>query len=315
MRGQTIPSGHLGDGYSVLNQLPFVVPKHWKEWVGSIQYETMAKSTCYLVVHAPSHEPKILDGENKRLQTKVYHFYTGLTLATPFLAHEEIIFLTGAAHQEETDVRQIGRYPPGFYVEGSRRSAITVERLEAAKSIGDNIGSFDNTGRMERLGRMLTAFRTAHQSIELDTRLHQFVRVVEGFMLPIGKKKVDIFASRVAQIVSGISLDNLRQLYTIRGTVEHLYGPTKAIRGTRRERHRLLMLRAIQAEALARYFIGSFLYTPDLWEHFATVAATKKFWLLPRSEQEALWSNGADLASIEQEFKLPEGFLDHIPDS
>jgi hypothetical protein len=314
-RSQNIPSGHLGDGYSVLGQLPFVVPEHWKKWVGTIQSDTIAKSTCYLVVNAPSREPEVLNEENRLLQSKVYHFYTGLTLAVPYLAHDEIIFLTGAAHQEEIDVRQINRYPPGFYVEGSRRSAITIERVRAAKRIAENIENFDATGRMERLGRMLTAFRTAHQSLELDTRLHQFVRVVEGFILPTGKQKRDIFASRVGQIVSGISSKSLGQLYTIRGTVEHLHGPTKSLRGTPRERHKVLMLRAIQVETLARYFIGLFLDSPDLWPHFSTISATKKFWLLSPSEQKALWSNGVDLSSVEREFKLPDNFLDHIPDS
>ena len=37
----------------------------------------------------------------------------------------------------------------------------------------------------------------------------------KDIMTPAGKRKLDIFASRVAQVVSGISLDDLRQLYAI----------------------------------------------------------------------------------------------------
>lgn len=307
-RAGHLQSADLGDGYLAVEQLPVAVPEHWQAWVGTLQYEEVVGAAFYLIVHKKGRELRVLNEENRLLRTKVYHFYSGFTLAIPYVSHEQLIFLTGASHEEETDVREFTTYPPAFFVEGSKPSEISLARLRAAKRIGINIESLAHTRSVENLGRLLTAFRTAHQAEELDTRLHQFVRVVEGFVVPETAKKAAGFADRVEQLVSGISVNDLRSIYATRSTIEHLRGPTTGISGSPRERHAALMLRAIQAETLARYFLGTFLDTPDLWPHFADSRATQAFWKRPLGEKQELWKGGANLGNVATSFQVP----DHI---
>lgn len=305
-RAGHLQSADLGDGYLAVAQLPVVVPEHWQTWVGTLQYEDIVGAAFYLIVHAKGRDLKTLDEENRLLRTKVYYFYTGFTLAVPYVSHEQLIFLSGASLEEETDVREFTTYPAAFFIEGSKPSEVSLTRLMAAKRIGINIGVLAEKRSVENLGRMLTAFRTAHQAEELDTRLHQFVRVVEGFVVPETSKKAAGFAERIEQLVSGIDVRDLRHIYAIRGTIEHLRGPTIGITGTARERHATLMLRAIQAETLARYFLGTFLDSPDLWSHFADARSTQAFWKLPLQEKRELWKGGTNLDNVAKSFQVPE---------
>src|SRR5712671_2634603 len=119
-------SAELGDGYVATEHLPVTVPEHWQKWVGSLQYEAIVGASYYLIVHAPAREPRVLDDENQTLRTKVLHFYTGLTIAVPNIGHEEIVYLTGAFHEDETDVREFTTYPWAFHVEGAHRSDISL---------------------------------------------------------------------------------------------------------------------------------------------------------------------------------------------
>ena len=303
-------SAELGDGYVATERLPVGVPDHWQKWVGSLQYEAIVDAAYYLIVHSPARAPHVLDEENQNLRANVLLFHTGLTISVPNIGHEEAIYLTGAVHDNETDVREFTSYPQTFYMEGAQQSDISLPRLRAAKRIGLAIASFDSTQRMERLPRILTAFRTAHQAQQLDTRVHQFVRVIEGFVLPKSASKADEFADRLSELVSGINVEDLKQLYTIRSTVEHLRGPEVALRGAKKERRALLIIRAMQAEALARYVLGYFLDTPDLWAYFSTYKATRAFWNRSASEKDSIWPGKMDLGRVTSDYKLPDQFWD-----
>jgi hypothetical protein len=154
---------------------------------------------------------------------------------------------------------------------------------------------------MERLPRILTAFRAALHTEELDFRLHQFVRVIEGFVLPESSNKADDFADRVMYFVQGIERADARQLYSLRSAIEHLNGPFTLLAGTEDEKHLMLLLRTIQAESIARYLLRYFLDTPEAWDDFLTPARTRKFW---RDVQSGVreWQGALSLASVTRGF-------------
>src|ERR1700682_5295775 len=105
-RAGKLQSTDLGDGYLAVEQLPVTVPEHWKTWVGTLQFEAIVGAALYLIVHGEAHDLKVLNEENRVLRTKVYHFYTGFTLAIPYVSHDELIFLSGSSHPDEIDVRE-----------------------------------------------------------------------------------------------------------------------------------------------------------------------------------------------------------------
>ncbi len=301
----------LGDGYLATSMLPLAVPDHWRTWMGTILYGEVEKSKFHLVVHAPSQTPRASNAENEALQHKVYHFYTGLCVAVPYFSHGEVISLTGGVYAGETEVRNYTRYNRTFFTQGSPHTSITRDRLFAAKRMALQIKSFRDAGDMERFPRILGAFRTAMAAHELDVRLHQFVRCVEGFVLP-KNPKADEFAHRVQRVVGGDHFSELRELYTIRGTIEHLKGPFPTIRGSATQKHKTLLKRAIQAETLARYFLRYFLDSPDLRSSFSTESATSKLWSLSDSAFESVWPGRLALAAATRGFaaRLPDDFLD-----
>ena len=297
----------LGDGYLATALLPLAIPEHWRKWLGTILYGTLERSNFHLVVHASSAKPEVNDAENVALQKKVYHFYTGLCIAVPYFSHGEIISLTGGVHSGEVDVRQYSRFNRTFYTAGSPHTAITRDRLAAAKRVAREITSFREKADMPRFPRILGAFRSAMAAPEMDVRLHQFVRCVEGFVLP-KTSKADEFAHRAQRLVEGDHFSELRQLYTIRGTIEHLKGPMTAIEGSPIEKERTLLRRCIQSETLARYCLRYFLDNAHLRAHFASETATQKLWALPDGEFRKLWPGRLSLAGATR------GFLSRLPE-
>lgn len=301
----------LGDGYIASGLLPVVPPEHWKQWLGSLLYGETERSGFYLVVHSPSDHPAVLDAENLDLQKKVYHLYTGLCIAVPYFSHGEIVSLTGAIRAGEADVRQYTRYNRTFYTAGSPHAVINQARLRAAKRMSQSIQHFRATGEMPRFPRILGAFRNAMAAPEMDVRLHQFVRSIEGFLLP-KPINADEFANRAQRIVKGDHREDLKNLYDIRGAIEHLHGPFNAIRGPEKDRHNTLLRRAIQAETLARYCLRYFLDTPEIWTHFSTSRQTQKLWNLPLTDFETIWSGKLALGAATRDFlsRLPDNLDD-----
>ena len=70
-----------------------------------------------------------------------------------------------------------------------------------------------------------------------------------------------------------------KELYDIRSAVEHLRGPfgglPKRPRGGKRLR---LLVRAIEAETLARFLLFTYFRSPQLWPHFANKHAAAAQW-------------------------------------
>lgn len=309
MHGAVKPGAatHHGQGHILSTVLPTSVPDHWRKWLGTLLLQEIEEAQLYVVVHAASSSPEILDGENKNLQKQAYRFYSGLTIAVPFFAHGRMAYLSGAEREDGADVREFTTYDQAFYTLGSPRAVITPDRVKAAKRLGLAIEDFAAAGRMERLPRILSAFRAALRAHELDVRLHQFVRVIEGFVLPESSNKADDFADRVMRVVTGIDRSDVREMYSLRGAIEHLKGPLTMLDGTPHERHLTVILRTIQAETIARYFLRYFLDTRDLWDDFATPGMTRRFWrdIVATNRQ---WDGGLSLSEVGRHFaeNLPD---------
>lgn len=95
----------------------------------------------------------------------------------------------------------------------------------------------------------------------------------------------------------------MRNLFRIRSAVEHLHGPLTAIAASdERARGLLLLLRAMQAEALARYCLARLLMIPDLHFWFRTDADLARFWSLSSTDREHAWGPKLDFAAVSNGF-------------
>jgi hypothetical protein len=279
-------SFEVGPGLAMTTSLPQAKLDRWKEWIGSLRLEEIEQAGTYLIAVEPSARPHVLDSENKHLRARVVRYHTGLLVAVPFMAHGEAAFVTGGNDAGETDVREFTTYPMVRRAPGVKSGLVTASRAREALRLAAALESLEGGAGSPRIPRILTAFRRAVGSRELDERVHQFVRCVEGF---VGGNDAATFAHNASQLVKGNHRDLLRHLYRIRSSTEHLSGPWRDIGGTQEQQLTTLVERAIQAETLARFALHVFLINPTLWPHMHDEKSVAAFWQLPGRERQRLW--------------------------
>lgn len=96
----------ITDELWALTGTSFDVPADWCEWLGSIRAEEVSDCNLFLVSRIASATPEILDGENKILEKRVWHFYVGLLLSRMFSPSHRPVLLTGAKRHGVLGVRQ-----------------------------------------------------------------------------------------------------------------------------------------------------------------------------------------------------------------
>lgn len=287
----------LPDGYAVSQDLPANALDTWLESIGRFHRDELAQCTFFLWALAPSDNPDVLDIENKTLARRVYYFFLGLLLATPYFSAGRLTSLTGANADETTRVRSLTTFSRTWYTLGAPPPNVTASKLRLAARLATALVQHDQRPRGERFDRAMRAFRVACESAELDERFHQFVRAAEAFAAPANAHQ---FTDRLARLCAGRSRQHLRSIYRIRSGIEHLHGPYDRIprRASKRERFRILLQRTLEAEALARYLLVTYLQHPALWPHFESRSAIDAFWSFPPAKRRVLWSTKLHFPSI-----------------
>ncbi|QOJ12472.1 MAG: hypothetical protein HRU74_10575 [Chthonomonadaceae bacterium] len=56
------------------------IKDHWKEWLGPLRLEDLHEADLFIVAHAPSDKPDILDAEHYDLMSKAGMLFSGLLL-------------------------------------------------------------------------------------------------------------------------------------------------------------------------------------------------------------------------------------------
>jgi hypothetical protein len=175
-----------------------------------------------------------------------------------------------------------------------RRALLVADRLEG---IAEAAGA-----RWARLSRAVSTLLKANkESNNRGDRLHQFVRALEGLILPRVARSADDFAHR-GQTFAVARADTaalLHEAFTLRGQIEHLHLATDVLAGSRRERNEIVDHRTRQVDALARFAIARVLETPDLFENvFDTDEHIAEFWRIPDGDRVARWGVRLDVVAI-----------------
>lgn len=213
----------LGGGYFLTSELPFEVPAHWKQWLGTLNYPAISEAGAYLMYVTPPPDP----GEG--------------------------FILAGEIHGGDLSVKRVVGVPATYFSPGHPLVPVEESALLEAVSFARVVASMRTDHRNDRLWRMLVTFILACQLNDSEARLHQFVRVVGGLTFSWNKKE---FAARTAEFVDGdTDTAKLQQLYALRGKVEHLRAPLRELIGDARERRWKFEWHAVRAETLARYVL------------------------------------------------------------
>jgi hypothetical protein len=278
---------------------------HWKGWLGSLRTTQVREADLWLVAVWPADHPEVIDGDTRRVGDRSNTLYHAFVIAVDNVHHDEAIRLSGRNADGEPEVTGAQQYPSVRRVIFSPLATIGVEELQRTARLADALDALKGAGEFNRKWRMLRAFYRAQCSEEWGTRVHQFVRCVEGFVFPRKGRTKEDYAERTALFLGPGHRAIAEEMYDIRSAVEHLHGPLRYLpKAAPRRQHLRLLWRTIEAEALARYCLNRFLTRPQLWPYFDDGVGLEQFWdHLSETQRQALWGAPYDLTAATRDIE------------
>lgn len=289
------------ENFAFTSGLPANALNTWLEDIGRFHRDELATTELFLWALRPSTRPDVIDNENRQLGRDVFLLYFGLLIAVPYFSHGRLTLVTGANSDGEARVRSLTTYARTYHTLGAPEPALGTSKFKLAGSLAAALKQHDTTAERERFDRSLRTFREASEAYSLDLRLHQFLRCAEGFTVP--PNGVD-FAARLSRLCKGRSKQHLQELYRIRSGIEHLHGPYSRLpkRLSKQGRSVRLLERCVEAEALSRFLLSTYLLNPQLWPNFRTRKTIQDFWKLKDSQLRRLWPTRLAFERILDEF-------------
>ena len=313
----------LPGGLTVLRNVAFELPDHWRDWLGALRSEEVEECTLFLVAKMPAKNLNVVDADDQLLQDRVAHWYGGLMLVTKFFQLNDPFLASGNRDREDVDVRHFQVLQPPHKSIVDYYSPITRSELVRAALIGERLGSFQGPWRSDhwRLLRCLGIYQAARCDRDILNRIHQFVRCIEGLIAPKKMGEIDAAGRRNRQgtkaqfkrrteLFVGVSHHELMSdMYEVRGEIEHLHEYRFLEHYDRDERLRLAKLEAI-SEWIARDCLSRILLDPALTAHFGSVVALDRFWAMDEPSRRAVWG-----APIDPTIPISSFRFDHVNDS
>lgn len=279
---------------------------HWKEWIGTMKWDSLMKRQQLLLTSMPSERPEVSDGETERLTERLVVAYYAYLLASPsFGCHGAFQHVSGQAQSFDPQLRlqsirglgDFKRIERPFYRQ--RQAFIHVSPWQQPDPwperwrewVGVLDAAFGQTMPV-LLDVALAAFSKALQHTKLEFSIPEFVRTADCILATRrGHGKRD-FIDRTMQIapelanhwyVGGGDLqDRIGQLYDHRSDCVHGRVPFQAL-SARGE---------AGADEAARFeYLAEIIARKLLNRAFRTPAAYPA--LRDRSSLETVWNQGA----------------------
>jgi hypothetical protein len=282
----------------------FSVPAHWRQWLGSVRVDEVEECNVFLLSKLASATPGVLDGENKTLQQRVWNFYVGLLLSSPFAPAHRPVMLNGAREGGEIGIRQQHDLDSSIPCLFRPYPTVKPDDIQRAAALGENLEALPAAqvvGGHWRLFRTLSVYTAARTTGEIIDRIHQYCRVIDGLILSQPGKGRQQFKSRPELFIGAGHGDLMGDLYEIRSAVEHLHEYRYLEKYDRAVRLELARKEAI-AEYIARAALARIIGEPTMWPHFGNTPNLEKFWSLPPPDRQQLWGPPVDPLAAVAEF-------------
>jgi hypothetical protein len=274
----------------------------WQDNIGRFHRQELERCGLFLWSLGPSAHPENLDNENEELGKRAYCLFLGLLIGVPYFSAGRLTRLTGANADGTTRARSLTTFPRSWYTLGAPAPRLSTAKIRLAAKIAAALLNLPGLGADKgRIGRSVRIFREACESANLDDRLHQFVRCAEGLSVPANGKE---FTARLSRICAGRCKKHLEEMYRVRSGIEHVHGPFERIpkRVRCRDRQEFLLMRTVEAEALARYLLTAVLLQPPLWTNFRDRGTIKALWQLPARKFNRTWPSKLAFPAILRAF-------------
>jgi hypothetical protein len=300
LEGQ-FPSGSLTSNLSVLADTKFTVPPNWREWLGTIRTGEVEDCNLFLLSKLASSALDVLDAEYQKLQQRVWNFYVGLLLASPFAPAHRPVMLTGSRRDGEISMRQQQDFDAPVPCLFRPYPPVVLDDIRLAARLGANLETIAATqigGGRWRLFRTLHVYTEARAIAEIVDRIHQYCRCIDGLILPAAGKTKRQFKSRAELFIGPGHHDLMGELYDVRSAVEHPHENKYLEYFDRATRLALARKEAI-VEYIARAALARVIGNDTLWSDFGNTPALEKFWGLTPAERANIWGDPIDpLAAV-----------------
>jgi hypothetical protein len=209
-----------------LTDATFRIPPHWREWLGSIRAEEVENCNLFLLSTLSSSTPGVLDAENQTLQQRVWNFYVGLLLASPFAPAHRPVLLTGSHRAGEIDIRQQKDFDAPVPCLFRPYPPVLPDVVRLAAQLGESLETLVAAalpGGHWRLLRTLHIYTEARAIADILDRIHQYCRCIDGLILPDAGETKRQFRSRTELFIGPRHHTLMGEIYDIRSAVEHLH--------------------------------------------------------------------------------------------
>ncbi len=296
-------SAELSKGLYFSRRSPLIPEPHWQEWVGTHFTERLDSGDLSLISKGPSASAGVLDIESLWHSERAFYFYFGLLVSGLTSASRKPLQVMGANEDGGVRIRSITDLDQPTMVEGAPLAQVGMEQLERAAAHADALQIIYSEAQYSRLKRLLQAYLVGATENFLDNRIHQFMRCVEGFILPNQGETTKQMGTRTVPFFTSDQRQLIKELYQIRSNVVHLHDPFKSIKSvdgaTPREKDVNLHRYSFLAHSIARFLVDSLLADQKLWRHFVDDNALQKFW---EHQLYTEWQSKLDVGDLRKQF-------------
>ena len=337
VRADVPPNLILQGGIRVASgSFPFPLDDHWKEWLGTIQFNALQACNLFLVRTSTEGWPEgdlVVSGDevSQSLQQEVGGLFAMLRLLGT-IEYENAFMLAGYVQDGKSTCKQFAQTErfnitrgclPWLIKERDLRTAVELSRTYSGLQQG-----FRNAERW-RFGRGCNCLKRGLEQYYASDRLHGFVRALEALILPEPGKTEKQFVSRCA-LFAGPKAEEanmrtmLQEAYRMRCDIEHVHDWDRSLQAyPADDRENVALWRTRQMEVLACAANTRILLDTNVQQHFCSDAAIAAFWQKPQEEIRAAFGDICDITRLKIVRKYdgtgraaasewPAGWLDNL---
>lgn len=281
--------------------------KHWKEWLGEVEWERMKRFNVQVRSWVPTSTPGVLDKDNQTLFQKSSAWWDALTLTLPLIISGKPIVASGDGVWDGqaiafSDVRQISRlrrwvYSDFMEANGYNKWLQSIDERQAFEKWGEIgkflIGGYSQAPNFHLFSLAVQSFSYGLEAHWVDFRVPNFIRAVESVISVSSNHSAKDFARKVSVFVPQSYLDllgatraslisRLEEMYQIRSDCVHgrpfAYTRQKRARLEGEELKNRIAEDGFLAEICARAVLQAVVFHPAFHDVLGDRAKLDKVW-------------------------------------
>lgn len=283
----------LTDDLFALPRLPFKLPPHWQNWVGSTEVEDIERSTLFLLRIRPDSSPNIQDGVTSSLVNEAVSLEASLE-RHGLVRKNKCFVLAGSHDGTEFNLHRDASTPVTHHLPWTDYPDVDRNLLLAALERDKALAAIcGRKGEYVRFVKALHSINFALREGDFLERCHHLVRGLECVLhLPPPGKAVK-FAERISQFFDSSKRckTRLQDMYGVRNVQSHFldFGLVKPFSQLPMPARGYYISKLIlYSELLSMALLDRILMDPNLLPYFKDEAETERFWNLPLADRQAL---------------------------